>query len=51
MIEKLQTLILSGILFTLLTVAYKVGEFTNEIKMVTNDHEKRISKIETKVFK
>ncbi len=51
MIEKIQTLILSGILFTLLGVAYKVGEFTQEIKMVTSDHEKRISKIELRVFR
>lgn len=46
----LSEVILSGILFTLLTIAYQIGEFTKELRMVDQDHEKRITKIEDKVF-
>lgn len=41
-------LIQSGILVTLLAIAYQAGEFTKELRMSVNDHEKRISKIEEK---
>lgn len=46
----LSELIQTGILFTLLTIAYQMGEFTKELRMVDQDHEKRIAKIEERIF-
>lgn len=51
--EKVNTWILSGILFTLLGMAYQAGQVAEKIEMTfsaMNDHEKRIIRIEGKVF-
>jgi hypothetical protein len=42
----LSELILSGILFTLMGIAYQVGQFTKELRMTVKDHERRISRLE-----
>ena len=47
----LSELIQTGILATLLTIAYQIGEFTKELRMTDQDHEKRITRIEEKILK
>lgn len=44
---RMNEIILSGILFTLLGIAYQVGQFTKELRMTVKDHERRITKLES----